>query len=133
MQDEYIKDFNSWAEYCKLLEAKDPNNFVHERELWWCSLGTNIGSEQDGKNEYFERPVLILKVFKNNLLLIAPITSKISAHEDRFDSMILGEPSQILIGQIRTVSRKRLQRKMGWLKEPIFYKLLMKMIELQIQ
>jgi len=35
--------------------------FFLEGEVWWTALGVNIGHEIDGKNEFCERPVVILK------------------------------------------------------------------------
>ena len=49
---------------------------MHEREIWWCSLGVNVGHEEDGKNEQFERPALILKKWSNKTVIILPMTTK---------------------------------------------------------
>ena len=37
--------------------------YFKEREIWWVNLGVNVGFEQDGKGDNFERPILILKKF----------------------------------------------------------------------
>ncbi|MFA5871014.1 MAG: hypothetical protein WC842_03995 [Candidatus Paceibacterota bacterium] len=58
---EYKKDFDSWNIQKKKINTREKVIFCNIREIWWCSLGVNIGSEEDGKNELFERPVLILK------------------------------------------------------------------------
>ena len=43
------KDFDSWNGEKKNLEQIGHNNLVfHEREIWWCSIGVNLGDEQDG-------------------------------------------------------------------------------------
>jgi hypothetical protein len=31
--------------------------YFREKEIWWACLGANIGFEQNGKNENFERPI----------------------------------------------------------------------------
>ena len=62
---------------------------IKERDIWWCSIGVNIGDEIDGKNELFHRPVLILKKFSSELCLVAPtsamarnmISSSTGSHE----------------------------------------------------
>ena len=118
--EEYIKDFDGWNNEVKVLESKKFEDFFYAREIWWCALGVNIGSEQDGKNDSFERPVLILKKINSNLLLMVPLTSKISAREYRVTASILGKKSQILIEQARTISSKRLLRKIGSLKKSTF-------------
>lgn len=57
-----MKDFDTWSKEKKTLEQEGHDSLVfHEREIWWCSIGINVGDEQDGKNERFERPVLVLK------------------------------------------------------------------------
>jgi hypothetical protein len=33
----------------------------YEREISWCALGAQVGFEQDGLNENFERPVIVVK------------------------------------------------------------------------
>jgi hypothetical protein len=34
--------------------------FYHKREIWWCSLGVNVGFEQDGTGTNYDRPVLVI-------------------------------------------------------------------------
>jgi mRNA interferase MazF len=77
MDEIYIKDFDKWNAYQKTLDKQEFEGFCREREVWWCALGVNIGSEQDGKNNGFERPTLILKKISDELLLVAPFTSKL--------------------------------------------------------
>jgi hypothetical protein len=62
-----MKYFDLWNTAKQNLDIKilDEKFRVHEREIWWCSMGVNIGDEEDGKNELFERPVLILRKFNN--------------------------------------------------------------------
>ena len=70
------KDFDKWNETKKIFEKEDREVFAHPREIWWCSLGLNLGAETDGKNDNFERPVLILSVYNKETMLVLPITSK---------------------------------------------------------
>jgi mRNA interferase MazF len=59
----YEKNFEGWSKFKQKLDAHEtPRSlYFHEREIWWCSLGINVGSEFDGKNELFERPAVIVK------------------------------------------------------------------------
>ena len=52
--------FDIWNEVKKLTHARDDiaEIFFYEREVWWCRLGANVGFEQDGKGEHFQRPIL---------------------------------------------------------------------------
>ena len=54
------KDFDKWNERKKALNDRERILF-NPREIWWCSFGVNIGSEQDGSGDNFERPVIIIK------------------------------------------------------------------------
>ena len=47
-----------------------------------CTLGKNIGDEEDGKTEDFERPPLIFRKFNKNLLFILPLSSKIKENNE---------------------------------------------------
>ena len=116
----YIKDFDAWNEYAKKLEGTEFGAHFRAREVWWCSLGANIGGEQDGRNKNFERPALILRRMRHDLALIVPFTSSISQHEDRINFEIDGIPYQVLLSQVRTVSCKRFLRKAGYSKIHLF-------------
>lgn len=83
----------------------------HEREIWWCSLGENLGFEQDGKNEHFERPVLILKKFSHDVFLGIPMTSTKKNHPFYFPYKFHGGEGSFVLSQARILSVKRLQRK----------------------
>lgn len=49
------KDFNNWNTEKQNLEENTLNDLVfHRREVWWCSIGINLGYEQDGKNKFYE-------------------------------------------------------------------------------
>ncbi len=51
------KRFNEWIELKKTLhnkEVKPP--FVSEGDMWWMSLGENVGSEINGKSDVFRYP-----------------------------------------------------------------------------
>ena len=106
------KEFDSWNKKKKSINLKSKNIFCNQREIWWCSIGLNVGSEEDGKNELFERPVLIVDVFNRDMLRIVPLTSKNKidlfhvqiTYNDRFGSAI--------ISQMKTISSKRLSRKL---------------------
>ena len=71
------KDFDIWNKQKKLLNIRNITNlYFSERQIWWCSIGCNIGSEIDGKHINFERPVLILKKVNKAQFIGIPLTSK---------------------------------------------------------
>ncbi len=105
------KDFIRWHKKKCSIDLKTNTYLFRHREIWWCSLGLNVGSEEDGKNANFERPILIFKKFNRNLFLGLPMTSKVKDIPYHY-TLTHGEKEySILISQIRTLSSKRLIRK----------------------
>jgi mRNA interferase MazF len=107
-------------EWCKIkikiqLSADRNNLYFYERDIWWASLGANIGHEEDGKNKKFERPVLILKKFNRHLVLIIPLSSKIKEDKFYYYRFLSNDEKFIsaMVCQIRLISSKRLIRRMG--------------------
>jgi mRNA interferase MazF len=112
MSEEYIKEFDLWNAKKKEIDQSNIQRLCREREVWWCALGVNIGIEQDGKNELFERPVLILKRYNIDLILVLPITSKEkdNVYYVKINSVMA---SSVILSQIRAIDSKRLLRKVG--------------------
>ena len=109
-----FKEFAKWHETKSLLHNKGSRLYFHEREVWWCSLGFNIGFEQDGKGRSFARPVLILKKFNQEIFWALPITSVIKSNKFYF-SLILNDrkPRSVILSQLRLIDDKRLIDKVG--------------------
>jgi mRNA-degrading endonuclease toxin of MazEF toxin-antitoxin module len=126
MDEIYIKDFDKWNAYQKTLDKQEFDGFCREREVWWCALGVNIGSEQDGKNDDFERPALIVKRINDELLLIVPFTSRLIKNRYRIDVKSTGKDSQAMLSQFRTISSKRLLKRIGYVKTDTFNIILVK-------
>ncbi len=109
------KDFDTWNKQKKQLHGvkRKEKLYFKEREIWWSSLGVNIGHEQDGKHDKFERPVLILKKFNHNLFWGLPVTSQ--QKQGRYYQPITYEKEgyQVILSQLRALSSKRLLRKIS--------------------
>ena len=109
------KPFDAWNKKKKLIDGARPISgfYFHEREVWWCSLGVNIGVETDGKHDNFERPVLILRKFNNEMFWGIPLTSK-EKHGAYFQKIVCEQSeSWAALTQLKTYSAKRLLRKLG--------------------
>lgn len=115
------KDFDKWNEHKKNIDERQVAPFCHERELWWCTLGMNIGFEQDGSGIEYRRPVLILKGLSKQTCLVIPLTTSTHAHKLR-PAIGLVEDKQAcaLLSQMRVIDTKRLVRKIGSLDKQIF-------------
>ncbi len=103
--------FDYWNIIKKRLHFLPQEPFFQEGEIWWCSLGMNIGYEYNGKNINYERPVLIICKISNDMAWVLPISSQTKEHEFRF--LIEEFHSQVIMSQPRTVSSRRLLRKIG--------------------
>ena len=120
------KDFDKWNEKKKIINGQDFSDllFFHEREIWWCSLGLNIGYEQDGSEDTYRRPVLILKGLSIQTCLVVPLTTSINLHSLRPSvGLVDGKEAKALISQMRVIDKKRLVSKIGYLDQETFDKI----------
>jgi mRNA interferase MazF len=109
-----IKRFIEWIQVkIKLHGQETPPFFVSEGEIWWASVGDNIGREINGKGDYFTRPVYIYQKLNMDFHLVIPMTSKIK-HGPWFVAVTHNEKEVFLcMNQIRTIDSKRLRDKLG--------------------
>jgi mRNA interferase MazF len=102
---------DAWNEIKKRIIAKSRVIFCKPRQIWWCSIGMNIGTEIYGKNHLFERPVLILKMYGHATAFVAPLTTK--NHDNRYSVRTEYQKRiyYVVLSQVRTISTKRFSRK----------------------
>lgn len=106
----------------KLHNATHKPPFVSERDMWWMSIGENIGSEMDGKSDRFSRPVLILKKLAHGFYLVAPTTTQ-QRTGSWYVKVSLGELDEyVCLNQIRTIDHRRLHSKLGQIDTDNFEK-----------
>lgn len=124
------KDFKKWMEQKAKIHNDKIRPFFHEREVWFSSLGENVGFEQDGNGEGFMRPVLILKKFNNEVVWVLPLTrtNKTGKYYFRIslianDGKIDDNPSVVILSQLRLIDVKRLQYKIGTATKDEFTKI----------
>jgi mRNA interferase MazF len=114
------KDFDGWNKRKKEINEKQ-RNFYHEREVRWCSLGINVGFEQDGTSEAYRRPVLIVKGFSLNVCLVIPLTTSTKKNPYHLEVGIIGgQKSFAILSQIRLVDTKRLHDRLAVLEKEKF-------------
>lgn len=117
------KDFGKWNQLKKSLDQNNLKTYFYEKEIWWCSIGLNIGFEEDGKNKNFERPVLVLKKFNKNILWVLPLTGKVKSNKYYYKVFFKGKYSSVILSQVKTISSKRLLRKIAKIKQKDFQKI----------
>ena len=110
---EILMQFVEWTKLkVRIHLSEEEPVYFREKEIWWASLGVNIGYEQNGKNEKFERPVLVLKKFNEHMLWVLPLTSKDKTGKYYHQFEYEGEKYSVILSQIKTISSKRLLRRL---------------------
>ena len=114
------KDFKDWYPKKEFLHKEKVRPFFHEREVWFCSLGVNVGFEQDGRGEEFLRPMVVVKKFNNEVCWGIPLTKNQKKGKYYFSFPMDEEISTAILSQIMLVDSKRLQYKIGNISEDDF-------------
>jgi mRNA interferase MazF len=115
------KDFNRWNIKKQSLDAAVDGAHCHEREIWWCSIGVNVGSEQHSQTEDFSRPIIVVRRFTRDIFWGVPLTTKIKdGIPFRFRVTVEGVKNDALILQMRAYDRKRLVRQLSTLPKETF-------------
>ena len=118
------KDFQRWHnQKSDLHENKVRLNF-HERDVWFTSVGANIGFEQDGKGEEFLRPIIVFKKFNNESLWGITTTKqkKTGKYYFKFE-YTKNDTTTANLSQLRLIDSKRLKYQIGSISEKDFAEL----------
>ena len=110
-----FKYFWKWHGKKEAIHTGRPYVFFQEREIWFCSLGVNVGYEQDGSGDEFLRPIIIVKKFNTEILFAVPLT-KGKKKEKPFYFSFSFRPSvqsTAILSQMRLIDAKRLRYKVG--------------------
>lgn len=130
----FLADFVRWIKLKTRIHISDNTALSYKtREIWWANIGLNIGSEQNGKDEEFQRPVLVLRKFGHQLFWAVPLTSNSEKHLYRlkinyksYFKNIAGDLIEenkrgfLVLNQLKAMSSKRLMRKIGVVPEEQF-------------
>ena len=84
-----------------------------EGEVWWCSIGENIGVEINGKSKDFTRPVLIFKRYNKHSFLGLPLSTSNKTGSWYVSVYFLGISQVVVLCQSRVFDYRRLNRRMG--------------------
>jgi len=107
------KDFQQWHTKKEFLHKEKIRPFFHEGEVWFCSLGANVGFEQDGRGVDFLRPILVVKKFNQELCWGLPLTRSQKQGQYYFSFPLNGQISTAILSQLRLIDGKRLQYRIG--------------------
>jgi mRNA interferase MazF len=125
-----MKDFDKWSELKKKIDIKNniPDNFPKEGEVWMSSVGVNIGYEQNGSEDNFSRPMLIIKKFNNHMFWAVPLSTKQKDFDFYFNFTDLnGQKVSAILAQMKLVSVKRLKRDIYIMPKELFEQIKVKL------
>jgi len=112
-----VRQFNKWNRIKKYFNFHSKNKKYHAGDIWWCCLGQNIGSEQNGSGEHFERPVLVIKGFNKEVCLVVPLTTKGKDNKFYFKlGKVDKKEAFAVLSQIRLIDTKRFINQIGFLR-----------------
>lgn len=115
-----LKDYESWFLLKPILNARTTQPPVNVRDIWWCSIGVNIGEEMDGKSTKASRPVLVFRKLTRNSFFGMPLTSKNKAGSWYVPITIHGAVSRVILSQLRIFDTRRLTTRLAQLDEKDF-------------
>ncbi len=125
------KEHDNWNEVKKVISLKNKKIVIpKQREVYWTSIGQNIGYEQNGKGEEFSRPVLVIKRFSRNMFFGVPLSTQMKEGDFFHLFEFLGQSSNALIVQGRLFDTKRLENRVGMINKDDFEVIKIKIKEL---
>lgn len=130
LESERLEKYDAWSLQKKALSIRSEKFLFKEGEIWWSSIGMNLGSESFGKGETFRRPVLIVKKLSGDSCIAIPLTSQKKIGSWFVDITIHSEKKWVMLYQIRMIHTKRFQRRMASLDEKDFMRVKEKLEEL---
>jgi mRNA interferase MazF len=114
-----MKRFLEWIRVKISLDyskAKPP--LVSEGDIWWASLGENVGHEINGKGESFSRAIIIFRKISYGSYLVIPTTSQPHRGAQYVMYWEYGKKINACLHQIRVIDYRRLREKVGSLRKP---------------
>jgi len=115
--------YNKWNTLKNEINFRNINFFPKEREVWVCTLGKNVGYEQNGSGDEFIRPCMVLKKFNNKMFWVIPLSSKQKEYDFYFNFMDREyKKVSLIISQLRLISVNRFNRRMYELDLEIYNK-----------
>ncbi len=111
-----MKQFLKWIRIKINLDARTyraPN--VSEGDIWWVSLGKNVGTEINGKGSLFTRPVIIFIKLSRTSYFVIPASTKIHVGNWYVPYEYENVKAVASIHQARSIDYRRLYSKAGTL------------------
>ncbi len=122
MQKKYQKDFARWAQVAEGIERRKRPEMIKPGVIYWCNVGVNVGTIEDGKGPRFTRPALVLSTSEGGQVIIVPITSQKKAGPNSFEIVVNGRIEHLLFAQMRPIDALCLEAFIDELDDATFMK-----------
>jgi mRNA-degrading endonuclease toxin of MazEF toxin-antitoxin module len=112
------KDFLQWMGLKGALhERHHEPPYVSNGDIWWASVGENVGSEINGKSNQFSRPVIIYKKLSHSFYFVVPTTTQ--EKQGTWFVPIRQRDTKMFacLHQARAIDYRRLSSKLGTLDD----------------
>lgn len=109
-----MKRFFEWFGVKERLHYIDHSPpLVSERDIWWTSIGENVGSEINGKSDLFSRPVIVLKKLSHGFYFVIPTTTQVREGSWYVPFRQQGKDMLACLHQARAIDFRRLSSRLG--------------------
>lgn len=126
----FVKRFRLWAKLKrKINDSTSVPMGYKERDIWWVAIGHNVGVEEDGKGDYFNRPVLIIKGFSKYQFWGVPLSTTKKTGEYYYPFVVNGKVSTALLSQLRVFDTRRFINKYGVADKKSFSEIKQKLVD----
>ena len=109
------KEFAPWCVKKQNLHERQSLPTFKEREIWWCSIGLNVGHEMDGKSDKYSRPVLVIRKFNKHMFFGVPTSLQVKEKAYYHTITFRGREQSVLLSQLRLFDSRRLSSRIGYL------------------
>lgn len=127
---DFVKSIQEWCRLKIALWNKQSKVIFKQGDIWWCSLGVNLGEEMFGKGAMFARPVLVFRKFTSNSFLGLPLTKQEKEGSWYVEITIHGKRNWVILNQARVLDKKRFTIRIGSLDNGDFEKVKERFLEL---
>lgn len=116
-----MERFLQWIKLKRRLhEASHKPPYVSERDIWWVSLGQNVGSEINGKSDKFSRLALIYKKLAHGFYFVIPTTTQKREGTWYVHFEYEEKDMYACLHQARAIDHRRLFSKLGQIDDDDF-------------
>ena len=109
--------YKTWSFLKQKLSKVNKTPIIHEGDIWWVSVGQNLGIEINGKGRLFSRPVIVFKKLSKQGFMGIPLTTQPHTGSWYVGFRFQNQQSYAALSQARVFSVTRLSTLLGQIAE----------------